>query len=125
MVLLVGTAVSRSQWQSLDVETRVPHRRLVTYSRRLTDQPLTYRGRSNGLFPYIEAVSARLAYTIVCPMAHAMKPQTSSAVPPSVRTKLRYLIALSNQVHWIFSEGNVRKNAFPARNAGRCEAEHC
>jgi hypothetical protein len=37
----------------------------------------------------IEAISAKLAYTAVCPMAQARKPQKSSAVPPSVRTNAR------------------------------------
>jgi hypothetical protein len=45
----------------------------------------------------MEAISAILAYTRLCPQAHAMKPQNRRAVPPSVREKPRYLPLLGEE----------------------------
>jgi hypothetical protein len=36
---------------------------------------------------YMEAISAKLAYTRDSPIVHMMKPQKSFAVPPSVKMK--------------------------------------
>lgn len=72
----------------------------------------------------MEAISARLAYTRVCPAAHAMKPQNRSAVPPSVRTNPRYLPLSDHRKEWEKGRGTVRQNAFPAGYTRGGEAEH-
>ena len=100
----------------------IDHPLWETYFRCWSAPACTYRF---GERPYIEASSAILAYTRVWPIAHTIKPQKRSAVPPSVSENPKVSTIVRNMCRLRERSGSIlRQDTFPASYTSRCKAKH-